>query len=348
MKKFLALLLAVVMVLAMTACGTAKPAEAPAAEEAKTEAPAAEEAKTEAPAEEAKAEAPAAKRIFMSAAYYTAPYGSPLMAAIEKRCAELGYEIQIVDGEANGDKQLTQVKTAVADGVDGIIYWPGDSASTPSVVNYLNEAGIPWVNVNTLPDDSVLDKCTIVASDELQIGKELGKLVVKYYEESGKEQMNIAYIEGDSGSSYTIHLTQGIKEVIKDYPGIVIMNDPQYSNFDPTTAMTIMEDMITKYGDTIDLVLCQDGGMFQGAYNALAAANMLGTCGIICQGQDLIVKEKLLSDELYASVAQDPTQEGTLSVEVLDKLIKGESVDAWTYTPTGPIYKADVDNYSWF
>ena len=334
MKKIFALVLALCMVFALCACGqqAAAPAAAPAAEEA---APAA-------------APADGAKRIFMSAAYYTAPYGSPLMAAVEARAHELGYEVQIVDGEENADKQLTQLKTAVADGFDGLIYWPGDSASTPPVVEYLNSTGIPWVDINTLPDDSITDQCTIVASNEVQIGREIGKLIVKYYEESGLDTMNMVYIEGASGSSYTIHLTEGIQEEIKDYPGIVILNDHQYANFDPSTAMTIMEDMITKYGDQIDLVVTQDGGMFQGAYNAIVAAGKIGDFGIICQGQDLIVKDKLLSGELYASVAQDPTQEGTLTVEVLDKLIKGETAEPWTYTPTGPIFAADVDNYSWF
>lgn len=323
MKKFLALVLAVLMLLSMVACAASAPADS-------------------------SSDKSDSKRIFMTAAYYTAPYGSPLMAAIEARCKELGYEIQIVDGESNADKQLTQIKTAVADGFDGIIYWPGDAASTPPVVEYLNSTDIPWVDVNTLPDDSITDKCTIVASNEVQIGRELGKLIVKYYEEKAAETLNIAYIEGDSGSSYTIHLTEGINEVIADYPGIKILNEPQYSNFDPNTAMTIMEDLITKFGDEIDLIVTQDGGMFQGAYNAVSAAGKLDDYDFICQGQDLIVKEKLLSGELYASVAQDPTQEGTLTVDVLDKLIKGESVDAWSYTPTGPIYKADVDNYSWF
>jgi ABC-type sugar transport system substrate-binding protein len=135
---------------------------------------------------------------------------------------------------------------------------------------------------------------------------------------------------------------------IADYPDIKILNDHQYANYDPSTAMSITEDLITKYGDEIDLVVTQDGGMFEGAYNALASSGKLGSCGIICQGQDLIVREKLESGELYASVAQDPTQEGTLTVDVLDKLIKGEEVEPWTYTPTGPIFAEDVDDYSWF
>ena len=37
-----------------------------------------------------------------------------------------------------------------------------------------------------------------------------------------------------------------------------------------------------------------------------------------------------------------------IGIEMLDKLLKGETVEQWVYTPTGPIYAADVDNYSWF
>ena len=335
MKKLIALLLALVMVIGLVACG----AKAPEAEAPKADAPA---ASADAPAAEGKL------RIFMSAAYYTAPYGSPLMGAIQEKGEAMGYEVTIVDGECNADKQLTQFKTAVADGYDALVYWPGDSASTPPVVEYLNSTGLPWVVVNTVPLPELYDQCTIIASDELQIGRELGKLVVKYYEENGSEPLNIAYIEGDSGSSYTINLTAGIHEVIDEYADITILNEAMYSNFDPAQAMTIMEDLITKFGNDIDLVLTQDGGMFQGAYNAIQAAGKLGEYGIICQGQDLIVKDKLLSGELYASVAQDPFQEGSLAIEILDKLIKGEAVDAWSYTPTGPIYAADVDNYAWF
>ena len=284
MKKLIALLLALVMVLGLVACG------------AKDDAPAADAPAADAPAADAPAaDAPAADgeklRVFMSAAYYTAPYGSPLMKAVEDKGTELGYEVTIVDGEVNADKQLTQFKTAVADGYDALVYWPGDSASTPPVVEYLNSTGLPWVVVNTVPLPELYDQCTIIASDELQIGRELGKLIVKYYEENGSEPLNIAYIEGDSGSSYTINLTAGIHEVIDEYADITILNEAMYSNFDPAQAMTIMEDLITKYGDEIDLVVTQDGGMFQGAYNAIEAAGKLGQYGIICQGQDLIVKE---------------------------------------------------------
>jgi ABC-type sugar transport system substrate-binding protein len=287
-------------------------------------------------------------KILMSSAYYTAPYGSPLQEAVKAKAEALGYEIQIVDGEQNADKQLAQFKAAVTDGFDALIYWPGDQASTPPVVEYLNSTGLPWVAVNTVVDASVVDQVPcMIASDEVEIGRWLGRLMVEYFEKNETETKNVAYIEGSPGSSYTTNLTKGIEEILAG-TDIVILNDHQYADFDPSKAMTIMEDLLTKYGAEIDLVVTQDGGMFQGAYSAIEASGYLGEVGILCQGQDLIVREKLESGELYASVAQDPFTEGTIAVEMLDKVIKGEPVEHWIYIPTGPIYAADVANYSWF
>ncbi len=288
------------------------------------------------------------KKILMSSAYYTAPYGSPLQKAVMAKAGELGYEIQIVDGEQNADKQLAQFKTAVADGFDALIYWPGDQASTPPVVEYLNSTGLPWVALNTVVDPSVIDQVPcMIASDEVEIGRWLGRLIIEYFEKNATETKNVVYIEGSPGSSYTVNLTIGVNEILQG-TDIVILNDPQYAEYDPSKAMTIMEDLLTKYGDRIDLAVAQDGGMFQGAYTAIEASGYLGQLGILCQGQDLIVREKLLNGELYASVAQDPFSEGTLAVEMLDKLIRGEEVEQWVYIPTGPIYAGDVDNFSWF
>ena len=292
--------------------------------------------------------APGQKRILFSNPWYTAPYSAPLMEAAMKKAAELGYFLQIVDGEGNTEKQLSQFRTAHADGYDGFIYWPGDLASTPTLVDYLKSTGKPWVVINMMVDESVQDQVpSTTASDEVEIGRWLGRLTIEFFEKNSSLAKNVAYIEGSPGSSYTTNLTTGINEIIAG-KGINILNEPMYSDFDPSRAMAITEDLITRFGSRIVLILSQDGGMFQGAYSAVESAGYLGKMHFICQGQDLIVREKLESGELYASVAQDPYVEGSLAVENLDKLIRGVPAEKWQKVPTGPIYKADVAKYTWF
>ncbi len=113
--------------------------------------------------------------------------------------------------------------------------------------------------------------------------------------------------------------------------------------------MKITEDFLTKYGkDNIDLVICQDGGMFQGALAAIDAVGMKGKLMCVAAGNDLIIKESILDGSLLGTSIQDPFIEGALGVTSLDKLMKGESVENWVVTPGGLCLKPDVDNHNWF
>ena len=285
------------------------------------------------------------KKIFMSNAYYTAPYCAPLNKGVENKAKELGYTIQIVDGEGNADKQLAQFKAAVAEGYNALIYFPADQASSPPVVKYLNETGLPWIVLNTRVDPSIEDQvpCT-VASDEVEIGRNIGRLAVDYLKDGG----SAVYIEGAAGASYTVNVTKGLNEILKGSK-IDILNDHQYSDWDPGKAMKITEDFLTKYGkDKIDLVICQDGGMFQGAISALDAVGLKGILKCVAAGNDLIIKESIIDGSLLGTSIQDPFIEGALGVTSLDKLIKGEKVDKWAVTPGGMCLKADVEKHNWF
>lgn len=285
------------------------------------------------------------QKIFCSSAYYTSPYCAPLNKGLQDAAAELGYELQIVDGEGNADKQLSQFKAAVSEGYDGLIYFPADSASTPPVVEYLNSTGLPWVLLNTDVDESVQDDIiTFVAIDPVVVGQDLANMAKDYLPDGGKA----VYIEGAAGSSYVSVVTDTLMKAL-DGSGIEILNDHQYADWDPGKAMKIMEDFLTKYGaDGIDLLIAQDGGMFQGALSAIDAAGLKGTLMACAQGNDLIIKESLLDGSLLATSLQDPFLEGSITMQTMDKLMKGETVDKWVKVPQGMCYADDVEQYNWF
>lgn len=289
--------------------------------------------------------ATAKKKIFMSNAYYTAPYCGPLNKGVKAKAEELGYAIQIVDGEGSADKQLAQYKAAVAEGYNAFIYFPADQASTPPVVEYLNSTGLPWIVLNTRVDPGIENKvlCT-VASDEVEIGRNIARMAASYLKNTGR----VVYIEGAAGASYTVNVTKGINEIFAKTQ-IKILNDHQYSDWDPGKSMKIMEDFLTKYGkDKIDLVVCQDGGMFQGALAAIDAVGLKGKLKCVAAGNDLIIKESILDGSLLGTSIQDPFIEGALGITTLDKLLKGEKLGKWVVTPGGLCLKADVGKHNWF
>ena len=282
-------------------------------------------------------------KIFMTNAYYTAPYCAPLNKSASDKAKELGVELQIVDGEANAQKQLDQIKAAITEGVDGIIYFPADAAATPPVVDFLNESGVPYIILNTTVDESVEDEIMCyVGCDFGEIGDNLAEMTKEVLGNEG----NIVIIEGTGGSNFTIVVSDRMDEGLQD-TNIKILSKQQ-ADWDPAKAMKITEDFLTKFGEEIDLIVAHDGGMFQGAASALEAAGLLGKIPVIATGNDMCVYDALVNGTLYATSTQDPVIEGALGVETIVKIINGENTGKWIKVPVEICYPEDVEKYNWF
>ena len=108
MKKTLALILALVMILALAACGQSAPAAAPAADKPAEAAPAAADKKP-------------------SAGFVTFGLGGDFFQALAdtfvKTMNDAGWDASYVDGEFNPTSQIAAMENYIAQGVDVIVLW---------------------------------------------------------------------------------------------------------------------------------------------------------------------------------------------------------------------------------
>ena len=114
MKKLIALLLALVMVIGLVACG--------AKEEPKADAPAADAPAADAPAADAPAaDAPAAEgyKVAISVAEYN-EWNKLYEAVIAQKCEEWGWTYEIFDAKQDAATQIDQVNSIVAQGFDAM------------------------------------------------------------------------------------------------------------------------------------------------------------------------------------------------------------------------------------
>ena len=124
MKKFLAMMLALAMVLALAACGGSA---APAA----TEAPAAEAPAAEAPA----AEAPAAaegKTVGVAMPTQSSERWINDGANMKKQLESLGYKVELQYAEDDVQMQVSQIENMIASGVDCLVIASIDSVAPVS------------------------------------------------------------------------------------------------------------------------------------------------------------------------------------------------------------------------
>ncbi|MCU6735475.1 sugar ABC transporter substrate-binding protein [Diplocloster agilis] len=264
--------------------------------------------------------------IFFATAFMTVPYAAPMNTAMEEYAKENNINLQMVDGEGDSQKQLDQIKNAVTQGVDGIIYWPADAASTIPVVNYLAECGVPYVVLNSKVDASVQDKVpAYVGLDYEMAGGISGDLALDYLKDGG----NVVVVEGVMGTEAQIGYLKGFEDKIAQNDKIKVLAK-QSAEWDTAKAMKIMEDYITTFGEEIDLVYSEDDGMYQGIAAALSDAGLSDKIKCVCNGQLQFVLDQIESGVLLGASSQDPSVEGRTGIEVMHKVIMGEEVPEWT------------------
>jgi len=284
------------------------------------------------------------KKIILSNAYYTAPYCAAFNPSAIEKAKELGYELQILDGEGNQQKQLEHARLAISEAA-GFIYFPADVNGSIPVVEALNKAGLPYVVVNNYTLDA-LDANNVpvyVGTNVKQHGHNMATLI-KDLLPTGKG--NLIAIEGTAGHAQTIAFNEAFKE---DFAGTQItFLDKQPADFDADKALTKMNDFLTKYGDRIDVIVSHDGGMLAGVIASLRAAGKLGSIPIVCAGSNLIIYDAIKQGYVYGTSTQDPGVEGALAVSTLVDMINGITLPKWVELPIEPATKATIDNYNWF
>ena len=325
MKKLIAMLLALTLVLALAACG-AEPA--PAATEA---APAATEA-APAATEAAPAPAPADEPIVVG--FAQVGHESDWRTANTKDyqtvfSAENGYDLMFVDCDNDNAVQIEAVRTSIQQGVDYIILAPIQSAGWESVLQEAKDAGIPVIVADRQVDADPSMYDAFIGTDTKVEGVLAGNWLAEYL--NGAEA-NILVIEGTIGSSAAIGRTEGFNEVAAQHPEWKIL-DSQSGDFTQTGGQEVMESYLKTYKGQFNVVVCQNDNEAYGAMDAMDAAGV--TYGI---GGDVIIisydathdgLKYTLEGKIHCNVECNPIQAQYVA-DLIQQMEAGEEFATYT------------------
>lgn len=332
MSKKLTIFVVVLMVLsfALTACQPAAPApaEAPAAEAPAAEAPAAEE-----PA----AEAPAVKYgLFMS--HMTNAFTIEMSDAVKGKASELGVDLTVYDGGKDPAKQVSQVETAVTQGISCIVIEPASVDGLVPAIESATKAGIPVVVVN-----QAISKPEAASSFVGVSNVEGGILEMKTAAEAIGGKGNVAFLLGPMGSDGQIGRTEGYYEVLKDYPDIKVVFE-QTANWNTDEALKLVENWL-QTGTQIDAIVANNDGMAMGALKAVEDAQLLDKIKIYGLDATPDALAAVKDGKLAATVSQSTTAQGQTAMETCYKIVQGETVEKEILVEFTLITKDNVDEY---
>ncbi|WP_207721758.1 sugar ABC transporter substrate-binding protein [Christensenella tenuis] len=260
-----------------------------------------------------------------------------IQKGIEDKCAELGIEVICNDPDMDANKQISQVESFIAQGVDAIIMDPCDADASSPAVTKAQEAGIPIINVNSVT----------TAAPDVFVGsrdEESSELAIEFIAEKLGGKGNICMIHGNPGQSAEIKRSDGAYAVLEQYPDMTLLAEDT-AHWSREEAMALTENWIQSYGDQINAIFSQNDEMVMGALKAAENNNMKENMIIV--GVDAIpdALQAVKDGRLDATVFQDAYGQATMAVEMAYKMVKGEEVESETYVPFQLVTIDNVDNY---
>ena len=337
MKKALSLILAMVMVLGLVACGSSAPAE--------TKAPAAETPTAEAPATEASA-ADTGKKLIAGIVFQEDQFFKTLSAGYKAAADDLGYEILLANTNNDQSKETEILNTYVAQGVLGAAVSPLNTQVSPAAVEDAYNAGMKIAICNAAIDAFPYASASYSA-DNFSFCKQTGEAAVAFIQEhyAADDVLKVGIVQfktqvpeqsADRVNGFFSALDEaGIKyEVVTD-------QDAWLQDMAVETA----GDMISANPD-LDIIYAANDGGTVGTVMAVENAGKAGEIFVFgTDGSEQIVS-LLKSDNniLQAVTAQDAFQIGYSTVQALVNTIEGKSFDGEGQTnivPGIPLTRGD-------
>ena len=308
MKKFLALFLALVMVLALAACSsTTEPAEEEVeevveVEETVEETEEVEEAEEVEEVEEVVEEEPVeeasdANEIVAvqnedgtvhvnddvdltgyTLGYVTinsaAPWGGLVGTSFEAYATEAGAEVKVLDAQTDPDKVVEYCEQMISAGVDALAVFGGDPTAMVDIAEQCADAGIGlFMLALDVAEEGRDNVVACVGPDQEQMCYDIGQYVI---EQNGADAgCLVVQINGVPFLEDYIERNAGFAAAMEETNYDVKEKVDAYSS--RSDAKAFMEDFLTTYGDDIDIVMGYDDDLTMGAVAAIDEAGKTGT-----------------------------------------------------------------------
>ncbi len=252
------------------------------------------------------------------------PWTNALNDSIKNEGTKRGNKVIMTDAQGSTAKQMADVESLIAQGVDVIVITPREERPLAEVTLKAKEAGIPVFIVDRNVDQSVaqagVDYVAFIGSDFVEEGRMAGRWLVDQLGGKG----DIIELSGTTGSSAADDRGTGFRETLEGSEINIVAS--QDGDFVRDKGRRNMEALIQQYPD-IDAVFAHNDEMALGAITALQAAG-------VAPGKDLIVvsvdgqREALeaIIDGTLGATAECNPRFGKAVYDAIEAYAAGESI----------------------
>ena len=269
------------------------------------------------------------------------PFFSVIAENVRNEAAKNGYDVIVVDGDRDVQKQANQIDDFLTKGVSAIILNPCDRISIGTAVRKANEAGVPVFTCDLKCVAEGAKVTSHVGSDNLQGGRLAGDAMIEALGESGGKVLVVHFPQANSCQLRV----QGFKEVIGAYnQGLVTGMIEVVAELDGggvrDEGYKVTEDTLQAHPDLAGIFAINDPSAL-GARAALEKAGKQDEVKIVAFDGQPEGKQAIKDGKIFADPVQFPDKIGTKTVQLIMAYFNGEEVPEEVLIPTSLYRRED-------
>lgn len=238
--------------------------------------------------------------------------------------------LKFSDAQQKQENQISAIRNFIQQGVDVIAVAPVVETGWETVLTEAKDANIPVI----LVDRNITGKKTDdlytawIGADMKEEGVKAATWLEEYVADQGIDgEINIAHLQGTTGSSAQVGRTEGLEEGVKKNKNWKII-EQQSGNFTRAEGKEVMEAFMKSSGDKINVLVSENDDMTMGAIQAIEEVGKV-------PGKDIIIisfdatndgLEQVKAGKINADVECNPLS-GELIMETAKKIKAGDDVE---------------------
>lgn len=253
--------------------------------------------------------------------------------------AEYGFDMYTFDAKGDTQAESQIVTNCIAQKFKVIFLNPNDiNAIVPSLMKAKQAGIIVGMFSSDLAPANQKFRDFYAGVNDTMAGQQAAAAFIKKFPNGAK----IVEIGGQAGHDAQIKRHDGFNAAIKGSK-IQVIDYKACTQWSTSEALTIMENMIVKYGKEIQGVFCH---WDNGATGVLQAAKAAGITGLFIVGVDgnRAGYVQVQSGEQSVSIAQDFTVMAKKDLELAKAVLAGKKVEPVNFVPLTVVDKALIES----
>ncbi|THB64759.1 MAG: D-xylose ABC transporter substrate-binding protein [Desulfovibrio sp.] len=259
-------------------------------------------------------------------------------AAIVAQLEALGAQYVSADAQASAEKQISDIESLIAQGVDALIVLAWDSEAVQPAVEKAMAEGIPVVGYDRLIE---MEGVFYLTFDNVEVGRMQARPVFE-----AQPTGNYVFIMGSPTDPNADFLRAGQQEIVQaaiDAGDITVVGEQYTDGWKPEVAQQNMEQILTATNNEVDAVVASNDGTAGGVVAALTAQGLEGIVPVSGQDGDHAALNRVALGSQTVSVWKDARELGKAAASIAVALANGEAPQGtieWSGGPKGVVMQS--------